>query len=453
MPSADDVLSVVRVHADRVHDAVRRLGCAPETAVEVVETSALDLVDTLQARPDTVGDLVGWWFARARDLGHDVADHAGDLPLGGGVLGSDRGQARLAEALEARPERELAALLLRDSYDLPAASVGTALGLDPDAAMATVAAGRLALLPALVDGPVASLRGHAADLAALGRLGEGGQVATRDAIARRHTQSCDVCSAVVHDQERARRLLRGLTVLALPDGEREALLTRVAAYAAEALPAGGAVLVSSAAEPRRRALSLPLVALGVLLAVALGLLVGYLLSRPPVATAPSARQGPLPLVDTPTPAPAPTAPAARATVTAAPSLTPSYTVFTVTPTPAPTTAAPVTATTTPPPVTSTTAPATVVTEPLSLTLSPTAGPNGTVVTATGRGWSPGQVVTLTYRDPLGNDTGSGAQPVVDARGRFTTTLTASDPTGVPGRHAVDATDGTHTASAPFTARS
>ncbi|MGB8649553.1 MAG: hypothetical protein WCD35_02710, partial [Mycobacteriales bacterium] len=181
MLTADELLAAVRVHADRVHDAVRRLGCGPEAAIEVVETSALDLVDAVAAQPEAVVDPVGWWFARARALGRSAAGGDDDLPLGGGVLSSDANQVRLAEALESRPERERAALLLRDSYDLPAAAVGAALGQDADGAMALVGAARLAFLPALLGGSTIRPPEHLTDLASLARLAEGGPAAARDA--------------------------------------------------------------------------------------------------------------------------------------------------------------------------------------------------------------------------------------------------------------------------------
>ena len=43
--SAEDLVAAIRVHLDRVHDAVRRVGADPGTAVEVVQNSALDLVE------------------------------------------------------------------------------------------------------------------------------------------------------------------------------------------------------------------------------------------------------------------------------------------------------------------------------------------------------------------------------------------------------------------------
>ena len=170
MLTADEVIAAVRVHADRVHDAVRRLGCGPEAATQVVEKSALGLVDAVARQPETVGDPVGWWFAKARALGRQAAGGDDDLPVGGGLLSSDANQLRLAEALESRPERERAALLLRDSYDLPAAAVGTSLGLDAQGAMEVVGAARLAFLPTLLASVPAVPTDHAVDLAALARL-------------------------------------------------------------------------------------------------------------------------------------------------------------------------------------------------------------------------------------------------------------------------------------------
>lgn len=443
MVTAEDVLAAVRVHGDRVHDAVRRVGCAPAAAVQVVETSALDLVDALVSRPDSVGDLVGWWFARARTLGRSAADSAE-----AGAVQGDANQRRLAAALEARPERQRAALLLRDAYDLPAASVGGVLGVDADGAMAAVGQARLALLPSLVDGPVASLGAHPADVAALARLAEGGPVATRDATTRRHVQSCEVCSAVVHDQERARRLLLGLSIMALPAGERAALLARVEPYARDALVTAGPLLVATAEvdEPaRRRGLSAPLLALGVVLAVVLGLASGLYLSRSRQGAAPSASTSAV--LPSLTGGPVRTLPVAPTTAVGRPTTSslPTTNVFTISPTPAPTVAP------TPRPVTTTAPPVTVVAEPLSLQLDPAAGPAGTVVQVVGRGWSPGANVSIVYRDPLGRATGAGAQVAVDARGRFTTPLATDDPANLPGRHTIVAQDGAHSAEATFTA--
>ena len=466
MVTAEDVLATVRVHADRVHDLVRRLGCRPAAALQIVETSALDLVATQVGEPATTpsdptaaADPVGWWFARGRELARSTTDARDEIVIGAGFLSTDAGQARLAGALDERPEVERVLLLLRDAYDLPAATVGRVLGLAPDDAMTAVGQARLALLPSLAGGPAAVLDAHTTDPAGLARLAEGGQVATRDATLRRHVQSCQRCGAVVGDQERARRLLRGLVVIALPDAAREQLLAAVTAAARATLPTAtlptaalltGTVLTGTVltdaeqavAPGRRRALSGLMLAVGLLLAVAVGLLVGFVLSRSPTATAPSGND----LLPSPTADPVRTLPAVP-TVTAQPptaTAQPTTSVFTITPTPAPITAP------TKPPVATTAPPPTVVAEPLSLALAPATGPNGTVVQVTGRGWKPGATVVIGYRDVLGGATGAGAQAVVDARGRFTTSLTADDPANLPGRHTVQARDGTHSADAVFT---
>ncbi|MCW2598198.1 MAG: Neocarzinostatin family [Frankiales bacterium] len=438
MLTADEVLAAVRVHADRVHDAVRRLGCGPDAAVEVVEHSAIDLVDAAAGEPLAVGDPVGWWFARARALGRSLAGGDDDLPVGGGVLGGDANQVRLAEALESRPERERAALLLRDSYDLPAGAVGTALGLDAAHAMEVVGAARLAFLPALLGGTAPSLTDHVVDLGALARLAEGGQFAARDATTRRHVQSCDRCAAVVDAQERARRLLSGLTVVALPDAEREALLARVEGRARAVLPEAEPEPEEWDDEPHRR-YSLSLMALGVVLAGGLGLGVGLLVSRGSPVSAVAVTASPLPLV---TAAPVfSLPPIATAGASGSPALSPSPRVFLITPSPTAAPSASATASPTP----------TVSTEPLALELNPSSGPNDSDITVNGRGWTPGATVTLQYLERFRQSSGSTASAIVDERGRFTTTLTAHDGQDLPGPHDVVADDGTQRAQTTFTA--
>jgi DNA-directed RNA polymerase specialized sigma24 family protein len=438
--TADEVLAAVRVHADRVHDAVRRLGCGPEAAVEVVEESAIDLVNAAARQPEAVGDPVGWWFARARALGRSLAGGDDDLPVGGGVLSGDANQVRLAEALESRPERERAALLLRDSYDLPASAVGTSLGLDAAGAMEVVGAARLAFLPALLGGTAPSLEGHVADLGALARLGEGGPLAARDATTRRHVQSCDRCAAVLDAQERARRLLSGLTVVALPDAEREALLARVEARTRELLPAAELAPEPDEwdDEPHRR-YSLSLMALGLVLAGGAGLGIGALVSQGGPVSSASVTINRLPLV---TAAPALTlAPVASPTAAISPTASPSPRIFLITPSPTPTPTATATATATP----------TISAEPLSLALAPSSGQNNSEFTVNGQGWTPGAQVVVKYLEAVSRNASSTITTTVDERGRFTATLTARDSQAVPGPHDVTADDGTHQQRATFTA--
>lgn len=439
--AAEDLSAAVRVHADRVHDFLRRLGCTPSASIEVVETSALDLVETAAGSPRQVTDLVGWWFGRARALGTRVAGGATDLPLGGGLLAADADQARVAEALEQLPERERVAVLLRDSYALSPAAVAVALGTDADAAMETAGRGRLRFLQAVGD-ELPSTGGHPVQLAALARLGMGGPVAARDATPRRHAQSCAICGAVLAAQERAHRLLSGLTVVALPDADRDALLARVDSQARAALPAVGSLPLEEdlddVLDERPSRLLLPLYALvGIVVAVVLGSVIGVLASRenrtsstiappddgalPAVTAAPLASPSPVPSVVPP------------------PSVVPSPSVFTISPTPVAPPAPPSGAQSSPEPAT----------EPLTLTGDPTSGPNGQTVTVQGTGWLAAATMTCDYLDPLGRRTGSRAEQAVDARGRFTTTISAQDPANLPGRHTIRCTDGTSTATTPY----
>jgi DNA-directed RNA polymerase specialized sigma24 family protein len=441
--SAEDVSAAVRIHADRVHDFARRLGCSGAAAVEVVETSALDLVEAVATAPHTVPDLVGWWFGRARALGRRVSDTRHDPPLGGGVLSADRDQVVLAETLDTLPERERVALLLRDSYALSAPSVAVALGTEVDAAMETVGRARLAFLASVGDEDVLPTAGHAVQLSALARLAEGGPVAAADATARRHAQACAMCRSVSDAQSRAHQMLAGLTVVALPEELRSGVLGRVDAQARAALPLAAELVLNDDDllddAPSRWLVPLYAV-LGLIAAVVVGTILGLFLSRGSSGTSASSNNDPnvLPEVTgkpVPTESPLPTA---------FPTLSgnPSPTVFVVSPTPSPGSASRAPSSTGAP------EPAT---EPLALTADPSSGPNGTTVTLQGTGWLPRGTVAIDYLDPLGRQTGSHASATVDARGRFTTTLSAQDPANLPGRHTIRATDGTQTLSTTFDA--
>ena len=442
--SSEDLLAAVRVHLDRVHDAVRRLGCEPEPAVEVVEASAVDLVEVVAARPETVEDAVGWWFARARALGRRVATRA-DLPLGGGVLAVDEDQQVLAEALDALPERERVALLLRDSYDLPPASVGAALGTDADGAMELVGRARLAFLPLVDDEPPPAVPAHQGDLGALARLAEATPVAARDATARRHALSCVACRSVTDGQQRAHLLLTGLTVVAMPEADRAGVLSRVEEVATGLLPSNADLVLAGELEEWEeddeppRLFSPLLVLLALVLAVLGGLGVGLLVSRDGGPDRLAGADGSLPPgldLASPPPPPARTL-ASPPTVQTAP---PETTVFVI-----------------PPPTQAPPSPAAVATpagptDPLSLTLSPDTGPNGQEVEVSGKGFAPETEVRIDYLDTAGSPTGSQAVVTTDVAGRFTTTIAAFDPSAVPGPHEVVATDGASTARATFTAQ-
>lgn len=442
--SAEDLVAAIRVYVDRVHDAVRRIGCDPAAAVQVVEESAIDLVEVVAARPETVEDAVGWWFARARALGRRVATRSADLPLGGGVLAVDEDQEVLAEALEQLPERERVALLLRDSYDLPATSVGAALGTDADGAMDTVGRARLAFLPRVDDEPAPVVPAHQGDLGALARIGQGGQVAARDATVRRHALSCDDCRTVTDAQQRAHVLLAGLTVVALPEADRVGVLSRVEEHAFAALPSAASLLPVVEEEywdddedPR---LFSPLLALlSLVVAVLLGLGLGLLLSRAGGVGSLLSDAGRSPQeVELLVPPSMPPQVLVSPPTVAAPR--PQTTVFVIPPPP-------------PPPPSPAAAPSPApAADPLALVLDPDRGPNGARIIASGTGFTAGAQVLVQYLDPTGTPTGSQAVVIADERGRFTTEITAQDPNNFPGEHTVRASDGTLTAEATYTAQ-
>lgn len=448
--SAEDLVAAVRVHADRVHDAVRRIGCDPDAAVQVVEQSAADLVDVVAARPETVEDAVGWWFARARALGRRVATRSAELPLGGGVLAVDEDQQILAEALEELPERERVALLLRDSYDLPASSVGAALGTSPDGAMEVVARARLAFLPLVDDEPAPPVPVHQTSVAALARIGEGDQVAARDATVRRHALSCEGCRNVTDGQQRAHQLLAGLTVVALPEAERDGVLRRIEEQAYAALPSSAARLFETDGEEEYweeedeepRLFSPLLALLALVLAVLLGLGLGLLLSRTGgvgslLGQSDQSGQDPT-TVDLLTPPSQAPQELASPPVVQAPA--PQTSVFVIPPPPPP-----------PPPEPTAEPEPTAAQDTLGITVDPASGPNGATLTVNGRGWTPGTEVLVEYLDPTDTPTGSQAVVLVDARGRFTAELTAQDPNNLPGEHTVRAGDGTRGAEASYEA--
>ncbi len=454
--SAEDLVAAVRVHLDRVHDLVRRLGCGPDEALEVVEGSAVDLVDVVAAQPETVEDAVGWWFARARLLASRVAETAADLPRGRGVLSVDDDQVVLAEALDELPEPARVALLLRDSYDLADVSVAAALGTGVDDAMAQVGRARLAVIPLVDDEPAPALADHQDDLPALARLGEGGPVAARDATVRRHALSCQACRSVTDAQQRSHLLLTGLSVVALPEADRVGVLSRVERAAYAALPSTAALLLQGREEleedledDERRLFSPLALLLCLVLAALAGLGVGLLLSRDPGARQLAGADGGLPAgVQLASPAPLPRTTASPRPVVEQPPETRVFEVPAPTPSPSPSPTPPAPPPPSPPAPPPTTAPA----KAPTLALDPSSGPNGTVVTVSGRGWAPGGPISVDYLDTLGEPTGAKATAVADDKGRWSVQLTVDDPAKLPGPHAVRARDGVSTVQTPFQAQ-
>jgi hypothetical protein len=277
--SADDAIAAVRVHADRVHDLLRRSGCGPDESVEVTENYAIALVDALVNAPETVGDMAGWWFGRTLELGRRLGN-AGAEPTeaAASVLAGTSGEAQVRAAVRALPDGERFAVFLRDAYDLPLQAVAVALGIPAADAAALVAHGRLRLLAAYDARPVPTLVGHVGrtpvDLPTLGQLADGTLPGPRAVALRRHLPACAACDEVVAALAKARRVLAGLPVLALPDDAREAMLARFAERAHALLPTVDEVLAAIEDEGHDRpAVSPVVVVLAIVLALVLGVAV------------------------------------------------------------------------------------------------------------------------------------------------------------------------------------
>jgi hypothetical protein len=433
--SADDVVAAVRVHADRVHDLLRRSGCGPEESVEVCESYAFALLDALVNAPETVGDMAGWWFGRALELGRRLgetgAEPADEMPTS--VLAGTTGEAQVRAALATLPETERSAVMLRDAYDLPPEAVAVALRRDIETASALTAAGRLRLVAAYDDRAIPDLVAHTArtpaDLGTLGRLADGSLAPPRTVPLRRHLGSCPACEEVVETLAKGRRLAAALPVLAMPDDAREAMLERFGARAGAVLPSVDEVLLAIEEDDATGPAISPV---AVILAIVIALVLGIA-----VAAATSNRTGGQRALDaTPTTLPS-IEPSFTATplTSASPSRTPSATPSTKSSSPAASQSASATASA------ASTGPG----DTAAITLSPAQGPRNTSITIAGTGWTPGSLVTVSY---VGSLSSQHHSTTVDARGRFTVTLPADGT--LPGQHRVDASDGSSNATATFT---
>lgn len=426
--SADDFISAIRVYADRVNDLLRRRGIPPLEAVDILETHALALLDTVINAPETVIDLAGWWFARAFEMTSAVrSTAAASDDEAASVLAGTETEQRVRAALDDLPEADRNAVILRDAYDLPPQAVGVALRRGMDSAAALTATGRLALVAAYDVKPSPSLAGHSGrttvDVTSLSRLADGTLDAPRAAPLRRHVSNCSACEEMLETLARGRRLAAGLPVIAIDDDAREAMLERIADRAIATLPSHDAVLRAVDEDHDPRPLVSPVVAvLALLLAVALGVGVGVL-SRTGDNTLG-------PLADSPAPSLSPVVPEFSVSPSPNHRKTP-----TPTPTPTLTTVAPPTPPTLSPPPTQ-------VDYHPAITLSPTAGPSGTDFTVTGTGWVPGTKVFVSY----------AAKPQASARVNSDGTWSASVVANaiLPGQRIVTVTDGPHTVRATFT---
>ena len=430
--SADDAIAAIRVHADRVHDLLRRSGCGPQESVEVTESYAFALIDAIVNAPETVGDMAGWWFGRALELGRRLGGTADQQPeeqASTSVLAGTEGEAKVRAALATLPESERDAVLLRDGYDLPPQAVAVALRREPDAAATLVALGRMSLVSRYVDRHPPSLADHTgrtpADLATLSQLADGTLPAQRTVALRRHLQACVACEDTVDMLAKGRRLAAGLPVIAMPDDAREAMLERVTERASSVLPSVDEVLLAvEEDDDTRPAISPITVVLAIVMALVLGVGVAAL-TRSSNAGAGAATLQPVPTLQ--------------------PVVTPSFSVLPTTSTSATATARRTTSPTAAASRTATARPtqSAVVVNP-AIALSPTSGPRGTAITVSGRGWQPGDAVTVRYTGPVG---ASSASTVAGSRGTFHVTVTADGL--VPGTYTVRALGGSGSATASF----
>jgi hypothetical protein len=427
--SADDAVAAVRVHADRVHDLLRRSGCGPEESVEVTESYASALLDAVVNAPETVGDMAGWWFGRALELGRRLGSTAAESPdqAPSSVLAGTSGEEQVRAALSGLPESERAAVVLRDAYDLPPQAVAVALRRDEDSAAGLVAIGRLHLVARYDDRQPPDLSGHTgrspADLTVLSRLADGTLPHPRTVGVRRHLSTCVACEDVVDALGKGRRLCAGLPVLAMPDEAREAMLERITARAVTVLPTVEAVLQAIEEDDEVKPAVSPVL---VVAAIVLALLLGVGVAALTRSTGPAGLQASAPLT-------APTAPEALFTPTGQPSVTTSATSASA----APSATASKTASAKP------SATRSVVVNP-AIAVSPSSGPRGTTVSVTGTGWAPGDQVSIRYSGPVSTNR---AAAVADARGRFRTTFSANGL--VPGDYTVDASGSSGSASTTF----
>jgi hypothetical protein len=431
--SADDVVAAVRVHADRVHDLLRRSGCGLEESVEVCESYAFALIDAVVNAPETVGDMAGWWFGRALELGRRLGEPRGEPTSADttSVLAGTSGEAQVRAALAPLPEQERAAVLLRDGYDLPPQAVAVALRRDLAMAQALIAAGRLRLVSHYDDRHIPDLTVHegraTVDAGLLAALADGTLAAPRVVPLRRHVAGCPSCEDAVEMMAKGRRLAAALPIVAMPDDARESMLERVAERAHGVLPSVEEVLLAIDEDDEARPIISPLaVVLAIVAALVLGVGVAAVTANRPggssVALASPQPQSVSPSFSidaTPTLSRSPkprrsTSPSATSSASATPTGVPTGPL---------TSAGPGVA---------------------GISIDPTSGPRGTTITVTGTGWTPGTLVTVRYSGTLA---GSGSTAGVDNTGRFTTQITAGAP--LPGGYTVTATDGSDTASQPF----
>ena len=427
--SADDAIAAVRVHADRVHDLLRRSGCGPQEAVEVTESYAFALLDALVNAPETVVDMAGWWFGRVLELGRRLGTPVDETSedASTSVLAGTTGEAQVRAALAGLPDSERSAVVLRDAYDLPPQAVAVALRRDEDSAAGLVAVGRLHLVSRYDSRPIPSLASHSgrnpADLATLSRLADGTLPPARAVALRRHVGNCTACEDVLDTLAKGRRLCAGLPVIAMPDDAREAMLERVSARAITVLPSVDAVLLAIEEDDDLKPTISPILVIAALVvAVLLGVGVAALtksgggqsaLGEVTPTTTPSAESPAFSPLATPSVSASSLSPSAKPSRSRTPSSRPTQSATTVALNPA-------------------------------IAISPASGPRGTIITVTGTGWAPGDSIAVRYTGPVSS---SRASASANKRGNFQVTITANGL--VPGDYTVQASGSSGSVSQSF----
>jgi DNA-directed RNA polymerase specialized sigma24 family protein len=441
--SAEAFVDVVASYLDRVHDDARRLGATRGEAVEVVETSALDLLERVRFRPHDVTDVAGEWFRAARTLTERVVEGrplpaADEVPSDAprGLLAAAEDDRRTREALAQLADADRLALLLRDAADLPDVSVATALGVPLARVAALVAHARLAL-----DGIDDASAGHLEELGRLVQQVDGTLPADQRRSVSGHLGRCAVCKAAQPRLGDARARLRSLSIIAMADSERDAVIGRVTSAARKHLPTA-AQLAAGHAVGAARGPRFGLIAASLAGALVLGALTGLAsggsdgrraasgdgvpttIERSPEASesqspspSPSLSASPSPSASRVSASASPTGSAGSASPTAAQSVTPSTGPTTGTPT---------------------------------ISITPSSGRQCTNVRVLGRGWTPGRTVRVSYRDVTGNQVMRETTAAIGADGRFTATVQACDRASLPGPHQVVATSGSQRDAAGFT---
>lgn len=242
---ADDIRRVVAGYADRGYDFLLRGGCPPARAPELLLAAVDHLLTALSEQPATVGDLLGYWLR----AGQTLAQHDRSAPVSApGGHPDDHPDDVEKRALDALAELDADGgrlLLLRDTYNIPPASVVVAVGVDLPELRQRTGTARLAFLRRY--DPAAANLLHAlpacpADVGDLAALCDSTVPSGVGAALRRHAYHCPRCEETAELQRRARLILGRVTVRRLEAGTSAALVAAAGRLAESRLPVLEAML-------------------------------------------------------------------------------------------------------------------------------------------------------------------------------------------------------------------